>query len=239
MLYTQTVEARTLVLIKELMKDKELDSFNLVGGTALSLKLGHRMSVDIDLFTDRDFDSHHISRHLTETYKAENIKTLKNGIFCFIKDVKVDILAHQYPILNKVEEVEGIRMLSLQDIGAMKLKAILHSGTRLKDFVDMHFLLEQLPLQKITEGFVQKYPDVNVQMAHNALLYFEDFNKKEKINFLGRDISLKEMESRLRTAVANTSQIFKPDQAKTLLPKKINPSPNDTLKRKHRKRPGL
>ena len=239
MLYTQTVEARTLVLSKELMKDKELDSFNLVGGTALSLKLDHRMSVDIDLFTDRDFDSHHISRHLAETYKAENIKTLKNGIFCFIKDVKVDILAHQYPILNKVEEAEDIRMLSLQDIGAMKLKAILHSGTRLKNFVDMHFLLEQLPLQKITEGFVQKYPDVNVQMAHNALLYFDDFNKKEKINFLGRGISLKEMEIKLRAAVANTIQIFKPDQAKTLLPKKINPSPNDTLKRKHRKRPGL
>ncbi len=239
MLYTQTVETGTLVLIKELMSDKELESFNLVGGTTLSLKLGHRMSVDIDLFTDRDFDAHQISRHLAQTYSAENIKTLKNGIFCFINGIKVDILAHQYPKLNKVEKVDGIRMLSLQDIGAMKLKAILHSGTRLKDFVDMYFLLEQLPLQKITEGFVQKYPDVNVQMAHNALLYFEDFNKKEKINFLGKEISLKEMESRLRAAVANTSQIFKPDQAKTLLPKKINPSPKDTPKRKHRKRPGL
>ncbi len=239
MLYTQTVEARTLVLIKELMKDKVLDSFNLVGGTALSLKLGHRMSVDIDLFTDRDFDSHHISHYLTEIYKAENIKTLKNGIFSFIKDIKVDILAHQYPILNKVEEIEGIRMLSLQDIGAMKLKAILHSGTRLKDFVDMYFLLEQLPLQKITKGFVQKYPDVNVPMAHNALLYFDDFNKKEKINFLGEGISLKQMKSRLRAAVANTSHIFKPYQGKTLLPKKVNSSPNDTPKRKYRKRPGL
>jgi hypothetical protein len=47
------------------------------------------------------------------------------------------------------------------------------------------------------------------------------------------------MESRLKAAVANTGQIFKSDQAKTLLPKKINPSPNDTLKRRYRKRPGL
>jgi len=229
----------TLVLIKELMSDKELESFNLVGGTTLSLKLGHRMSVDIDLFTDKDFDAHQISHHLAQTYDAENIKSLKNDIFCFINGIKVNILAHQYPILNKVEKVDGIRMLSLPDIGAMKLKAILHSGTRLKDFVDMYFLLEQLLLQKITEGFVQKYPDVNLQMPHNVLLYFEDFNKKEKINFLGKEISLKEMESRLRAAVANTGQIFKSDQAKTLLPKKVNPSPNDTPKRKHRKRPGL
>ena len=220
MLHTQTVEAGTLVLIKELMDDKELESFNLVGGTTLSLKLGHRMSVDIDLFTDRDFDAHQISRHLDQTYNAENIKTLKNGIFCFINGIKVDILAHQYPLLNKVEKVDGIRMLSLQDIGAMKLKAILHSGTRLKDFVDIHFILEQLPLQKITEGFVQKYPDVNVEMAHNALLYFEDFNKKEKINFLGKGISLREMESRLRAAVANPKQVFKTRPNENTAPQK-------------------
>ena len=157
----------------------------------------------------------------------------------FINGIKVDILAHQYPIFNKVEKVDGNRMLSLQDIGAMKLKAILQSGTRLKDFMDIHFLLEQLPLQKITEGFVQKYPDVNVQMAHNALLYFDDFNKKEKINFLGKEITLKEMESRLKAAVANASQIFKPDQAKTLLPKKINTNTNNTSKRRYCKRPGL
>ena len=130
-------------------------------------------------------------------------------------------------------------MLSLQDIGAMKLKAILHSGTRLKDFVDIYFLPEKLPLQKITEGFVQKYPEVNVQMAHNALLYFDDFNKKEKINFLGKGISLKEMESRLKAAVENPKQIFKPLHAKTLLAKKINPRPNDTPKIKYPKRPGL
>lgn len=74
-------------------------------------------------------------------------------------------------------------MLSLQDIGAMKLQAILYNGSQLKDFVDMYILLEQLSLQKMTEGFVQKYTEVNVQMAHNALLYFDDFNKQEKINF--------------------------------------------------------
>ena len=187
-------------------------------------------------FADRDFDAHQISRHLAQTYNAENIKTLKNGIFCFINGIKVDILAHQYPKLNKVEKVDGIRMLSLQDIGAMKLKAILHSGTRLKDFVDMHFLLEQLPLQKITEGFVQKYPDVNVQMAHNALLYFDDFNKKEKINFLGRGISLKEMEGRLRAAVVNPKEVFKPEQKQTLLPKKNSLQLNKKQNKKNRRK---
>ena len=148
MLYTQTVEATTLDLIKTLMNDIELSVFNLVGGTALSLMMGHRKSIDIDLFIDRDFNVQHLASHLSKTYHAEGMKTLKNGIFCYINDVKIDLIAHQYPILNPLKIEDGIRMLSLEDISAMKLSAILNSGRRLKDFVDMHFLLEKLPIEK-------------------------------------------------------------------------------------------
>lgn len=239
MLHTQTVEAATLDLTRILINDAELSAFNLVGGTALSLMMGHRKSIDIDLFTDRDFDSQHLSSHLSKTYPVQRMRILKNGIFCFIDNIKVDLIAHQYPILKLLKTEDGIRMLSMEDISAMKLSAILNSGRRLKDFVDMHFLLEKFPLEKMTAAFVQKYPDANVQMAHNALLYHSDINIDDKVDFLGREISLKEIESRLKAAVANTSQIFKPDQAKTLLPKKINHSPNNTPKRKHRKKPGL
>lgn len=239
MLHTQTVEAATLDLTKTLMADAELSAFNLVGGTALSLMMGHRKSIDIDLFIDRDFDVQHLASHLSKTYNAEGMKTLKNGIFCYINDIKIDLIAHQYPILQPLETENGIRMLSMEDISAMKLSAILNSGRRLKDFVDMYFLLEKFPLERMTVAFVQKYPNVNVQMAHNALLYHSDINVDEKVDFLGREISLKEIESRLKGAVANTSFIFRPDKTKTLLPKKISSNPNDTKKIKHRKKPGL
>ena len=63
MLQTQTVEARTLALIKTLMSDQKLNDFYLVGGTALSLKLGHRLSIDIDLFTSKDLDSASLKTH--------------------------------------------------------------------------------------------------------------------------------------------------------------------------------
>jgi hypothetical protein len=239
MLHTQTVEAATLDLTRTLMADAELSVFNLVGGTALSLMIGHRKSIDIDLFTDRDFDTRQLASHLSQTYNAEAIKTLKNGIFCYINDVKIDLIAHQYPILKPLETEDGIRMLSMEDISAMKLSAILNSGRRLKDFVDIHFLLEKCPLEKMTSAFVQKYPDVNVQMAHNALLYHHDINTDEKVDFLSREISLKEIESRLRKAVENTTLIFKPDQPKNLLSKKTNLSPKNSRQRKNRKRPGL
>lgn len=230
MLYTQTVEATTLDLIKTLMRDAEFSAFNLVGGTALSLMIGHRKSIDIDLFTDRDFDAKNLADHLLRTYKAEQIKTLKNGIFSFIGDVKVDLIAHQYPILNPLRIEDGIRMLSMEDISAMKLNAILNSGTRLKDFVDIHFLLEKLPLGTITASFIQKYPDVNIKMAHAALLYHEDINTKEKIDFLANSVSIHEMEIRFRSAIMKSSLVFKTDMERTLLDEKNNLEQKNTPK---------
>lgn len=219
MLYTQTVETETLDLIKKLMLDEVLSKFNLVGGTALSLKLGHRKSIDIDLFTDANFDAPFLANYLEKTYNAKVAGVIGNGVFCFINGVKVDLLAHQYPILNQVEIKEGIRMLSLEDIGAMKLSAILNSGTRLKDFVDMYALVEHLPLNKITESFVRKYPDVNRQMAHNALLYHNDINLKQQIDYINQEVPWAEIAGRLRDAVINDQKIF---QKKNLLSEKLS-----------------
>ncbi len=221
MLHTETVEAGTLALLKKLLNDKEFQSFNLAGGTALSLQLGHRKSIDIDLFTERDFDAKKLADHLAKTYNAQTIGQLKNVVFCTVDNIKVDILAHQYPLINKVQITEGVRMLSLEDIGAMKLNAILYNGTRLKDFVDMHILLQYVPLQKLTKAFENKYPNVNAQMARNGLLYHQDINLKEKIDFIGRDILWDEIAARLREAVANDQKIFQDQQLKQKLPKKI------------------
>lgn len=208
MLYTETVEAQTLDLIQRLMRDEKLAEFNLVGGTALSLKLGHRKSIDIDLFIDRDFDAGKLSNHLTDHYNAQIHRTIKNGVFGFVDDIKVDLIAHQYPILNPVEIREGIRLYSLEDIGAMKLNAIHQKGTRLKDFVDVFKLLEHIPLKELTAAFERKYPSANRQMAVNALLYHKDINLREKIDFLGKEPTWKSIAARLLRAVQNPNTVF-------------------------------
>jgi hypothetical protein len=99
MLFKERVDPKTLDLIRELLADEHLEKFVLVGGTALSLQMGHRISVDIDLFNDKAFDAPTLASHLSGHYKTENLTILKNGIFCFINDIKVDILSHQYPLL--------------------------------------------------------------------------------------------------------------------------------------------
>lgn len=68
MLHKETVEEGTLALIKRLMDDDALAQFYLVGGTALSLKIGHSKSIDIDLFTHKDFNAEKIGKHLESTY---------------------------------------------------------------------------------------------------------------------------------------------------------------------------
>ncbi|MGN7885394.1 nucleotidyl transferase AbiEii/AbiGii toxin family protein [Dyadobacter sp. 22481] len=68
MLHEETVEASTLALIRRLMADEKLADFYLVGGTALSLRLGHRISIDIDLFIGKDFDSAAVCEHLKAMY---------------------------------------------------------------------------------------------------------------------------------------------------------------------------
>jgi hypothetical protein len=143
------VEKGTLALIHGLMADEQLRGFNLIGGTALALKIGHRASIDIDLFANDNFNAIGIADYLSSKYYAKRISILKNAVFCYIDDIKIDLISHQYPLIKPVEIIDGIRILSLQDIGAMKLHAIVNNGTRLKDFVDFYFLLEKIPLQNL------------------------------------------------------------------------------------------
>ncbi|OJY89297.1 MAG: hypothetical protein BGP14_05175 [Sphingobacteriales bacterium 44-15] len=213
MLHQETVEKGTLDLIRRFMQDSKFNSFYLVGGTALALRIGHRKSIDIDLFTDNAFQSTEIKAHLQDFYSVENIRAISNGVFSVVDGVKVDIIAHQYPLLSKIEETEGIRMLSLLDISAMKLNAIHGNGTRLKDFIDIYALLEYMPLEDMLKACERKYPDVNAAMARNALLYHDDIDHEVKIDFIGKPIEWQLVSERLKQAATNPKLTFKPQQS--------------------------
>jgi hypothetical protein len=181
MLHTKTVNAATLDLIRRLMADAELKKFYLVGGTALALKTGHRISIDIDLFTDIDFDSVALANYLAVNYEMEIQHTEKNTIISFIENVKADLIAHKYPLIREVDTVGDIRMLSLEDIGAMKLNAIIQNGTRLKDFVDVYFLLERHSLNELITAYEFKYGISNAGIIKKALLFHDEIDFKTEV----------------------------------------------------------
>jgi len=208
MLHKETVEAGTLDLIKRLMADPELLDFFMVGGTALSLLIGHRISIDIDLFTEKDFDAGLLRRHLEQNQQMTDAKVIGNGVFGFINDVKIDIIAHKYPLVRPLQVTDGIRIVSLEDIGAMKLNAIAGSGNRLKDFVDIYYLLEHRPFKSLGNAYEQKYPNVNIKIAGNSLLYFNDIDHSVPVKLMNGKVEWNKIGKRLHQAVYNPMKIF-------------------------------
>ncbi len=182
MLHLETVEPGTFSVLKQLMQLPELAPFALVGGTALSLRYGHRTSVDLDLFHHAQFERQEIVNALTRQfgssfdYKGENTHF---GIFCFIAGVKVDIVRFPHERIAPIEVVEDIRFYSDADIAAMKIQAILGRGKK-KDFWDLKELLLHYPLQTLMDWHRQKYPTQMLAISiPSAITYFSDAEESE------------------------------------------------------------
>jgi hypothetical protein len=182
MLYTKTVEPGTFSILKRLMKIPSLAPFALVGGTALSLRYGHRSSIDLDLFFHERFDQQLIENELKEVFGDDFYyeKTFKQfGIFCYIQKIKVDIVYFPHLPIAPIELIEKIRMYSIADIGAMKIQAMLGRGKK-KDFWDIYELLQHYSLQQLIEWHKKKYPTQMLAISiPNALSFFLDADNSE------------------------------------------------------------
>lgn len=174
MLHTETVERSTLELLIRLQQKNYLKGFYLVGGTALALKMGHRKSVDIDLFTTLSFDGQQILENLSSDFSFELFFTANNTIKGSINQVQVDILAHRYPLISEPIQVDQISMLSVEDIIAMKLNAISVSGQRVKDFIDIYYLLDHYSVEQMISFYKRKYLQYNEVNVLKSLCWFED-----------------------------------------------------------------
>lgn len=181
MLQKQTVEPSTFSLLSQLMNLEVLSTYNLVGGTGLSLKLGHRISIDIDLFSKEKIENEVIINCLSETFqnKFVLISSNKVGIFCKINNIKVDLIHYNFDLINPIEEFENVRIVSSEDIAAMKIQAILGRGVK-KDFYDLFELLNQFSLNEIIQFHKSKYPlqTLNITIPQ-AITYFEDADESE------------------------------------------------------------
>ena len=176
MLHTQTVEPSTLGLLRSLQSKDYLKGFNLVGGTALALYLGHRTSIDIDLFSNFNFDTAQLIELIQQDYPLQLYSTASNTLKGRIENVNVDIIAHRYPYLNEPSDIDGIRILSEPDIIAMKLNAISVSGQRSKDFIDIYFVLEEhrFSIADMLKFYRMKYSQAGDMHVLKSLIYFDD-----------------------------------------------------------------
>jgi hypothetical protein len=179
MLQHHTVESGTLDLLKKIMAIPELTGFNLAGGTALALQIGHRISVDLDFFGARPIDKDEIVS-LLEVFGEPHILQHSRNILIFnLNGIKVDFVNYKYPWLREITIVEGIRLASLPDIGAMKLGAIAGRGKK-RDFTDLFFLLKKFTLSELLSFYRVKYPDGNEFLVLRSLTYFDDADEDKE-----------------------------------------------------------
>ncbi|NTS40205.1 nucleotidyl transferase AbiEii/AbiGii toxin family protein [Flavisolibacter sp. BT320] len=167
----------------------ELSSFRLVGGTALSLLRGHRISEDIDLFTDQDYgttDFAAIEQAIKDSFQLVDnyadafprLKAAENniGLYLYVgyseQDlIKTDILYWDAPFLFDALEEDGIRLASVEEIGAMKLDVISRGG-RKKDFWDLVEILSDYSLLHLMEVYKEKYPYNDLADVERGLTNF-------------------------------------------------------------------
>lgn len=173
MLFYNTIEPKTLQLLKDLQSSDFLTNFILVGGTSLALQMGHRISIDLDLFTDKKVDVLKIPDQIHEFGKIQITNQSDNILNLFIDGIKVDFVSYRYKFLSPPIFVDKIKLASTTDIAAMKLSAIAGRGSR-KDFIDLYYILKKFSLPEIFELYRRKYPDGSDFSTYKSLTYFED-----------------------------------------------------------------
>ncbi|MEY2829758.1 MAG: hypothetical protein RIQ33_1616 [Bacteroidota bacterium] len=200
MLQTQTIQPKLLALLNKIMISNVFEHFNLVGGTSLALQIGHRVSVDIDMFGNAEIDEIEFVNELSNFGKITVIKKSKNIIIFSVDEIKVDFVTYKYPLLDKLTVINGVRMVSDKDVAAMKLNAIAGRGSR-KDFIDLFFLLKKYSLKEMISFYNNKYVDGSEFMVIKSLTYFEEA-ENEEMPIMFENISWEKMKSTILKIVA-------------------------------------
>lgn len=182
------------------MEESMLANTRLVGGTALALQLGHRSSIDLDLFGGISCDDIQLRTMLASHGQLQVINLSQNVKLFTIDGIKVDIVNYDSEWIDVMVKHNNLRLASVPEIAAMKIRAIIGRGTR-KDFVDLYYLLQIFSLEEIMALFRKKYPDVNDFIAIRSLTYFEDAEQAPMPRMIDTSITWENMKSHILDSV--------------------------------------
>ena len=180
-MFEQVLPGNTKAVLALLEKSGIIQKAYLAGGTALTLQLGHRISYDLDFFTQEEFDEQAL---LPEIEKISNFQLERlawRTILGKFKDVKFSIFYYKYPLLYSAKKFGMINITDTRDIAAMKIAAIASRGTK-RDFVDLYFICrETMSLLDVIRVYDEKYRNLAATEIHimKSLIYFEDAEPDE------------------------------------------------------------
>jgi hypothetical protein len=178
---------------KEILSKAQLESldilrafspeFGLVGGTAIALQIGHRESIDFDLFSMEAFDNTAIKRKIEKIVKIEKVIIDKEVEYtCLAGGVMLTFHHYPFHLEFSYDFEEVIKMPNLLTLAAMKAYALARRA-KWKDYVDLYFIIRD---HHTLEEIIQKTKDIfgsefNANIFLSQLSYFEDINYSEQI----------------------------------------------------------
>ncbi|MDH5769123.1 MAG: nucleotidyl transferase AbiEii/AbiGii toxin family protein [Nitrospirota bacterium] len=148
----------------------------MAGGTSLAVQIGHRISEDLDFFTNEEFHIELVISAIRKTKLPFRLISEEEGsLITEVKGIKISLLRYDYPFLDKPVIYEGIKIAGILDIASMKVIAISQRGTK-RDFVDLYFILQDIPFHKIAEHMVKRFGKerLNPVSIGKSLVYFSD-----------------------------------------------------------------
>lgn len=174
-MFTKAILPDTLRALELVSKIGIIRKSYLAGGTALALHLGHRISEDLDFFTQSELDEKVLLSELKRLPEFIEEGTAWRTVWGKIKGVKFSLFYYEYPLIKKTINFEGIQILGKEDIAAMKIHAIEDRGTK-RDFFDLYFLSKEFSIEQMLELYDQKYHKLSSNIYHiiRSLNYFTD-----------------------------------------------------------------
>ena len=204
MLYENAVSPELLELIIKLQGDITFKDYILSGGTALSLQLGHRKSIDIDLFTPNKQNNQKLIRFFQDNFSSYNLVYIDTYILqLIVRNISIDMVSINQNILEKPKTENGITLFGIKDIAAMKLRAVMLRN-KPKDYIDIVYLLQEIPLASMFDLYKQKFNTDDTFLLKKTLAESDDIEKPEwqKVEMLNNNINIYEIPEILKNELA-------------------------------------
>ncbi len=174
----QATPALVQRVLENLARATMLEPFYLAGGTALALRLGHRLSVDLDFFgaveTFEDDHRRRLIHDLSQHFRVDVVRNSPLGLTLNVDSVSVGFFTYSYELLDPLHHVQRVPLAGISDIGLMKLEAIGDRGSR-KDFIDLYFIAQHVSVEQLFASSKEKYPHTRYfeSRALEALIDFD------------------------------------------------------------------
>jgi predicted nucleotidyltransferase component of viral defense system len=177
----------------------------LAGGTALALQIGHRISVDLDFFTNKEFNGNVFVRKLKKIIPNFRLEKMGEGtVLGSLNKTRFSYFFYDYPLLFKKHNFFGVKIADIKDISAMKIAAISGRGTK-RDFIDLYFILNSakiLSLEEILELYDKKFGLLKQNRVHilKSLIYFDDA-EQEPMPMMIKQVDWDKIKEKIKEAV--------------------------------------